>query len=289
MTNMSAPLEMFRSHRAFDGLVNYYSHASAACGGTMKFTVYLPPEALSPGGRKFPVLYWLSGLTCTEETLMAEGGAPQAYATKHGVILVAPDTSPRDTGIERENESYDLGSGASFYVDATEPKWSGRYRMETYVTQELRSIIEENFPADPARRGIFGHSMGGHGALVLGLRHPELYRSISAFAPICAPSKGPWGIKAFSEYLGADRSSWGRYDANELIKKPAGSAPILIDQGMADEYRATELFIDEFERTASASGYPVTIRRHEGYDHGYYFISTFIEDHVAFHAANLSR
>ncbi len=284
---MSAPLEKTRSHRQFDGQLNYYTHESRTCSGPMKFTVYLPPEALGKNARKLPALYWLSGLTCTEETFMAEGGAPQAYAKKHGVILVAPDTSPRGTRIQGEDDRYDLGSGASFYVDATEPKWSKHYRMDSYVTRELREIVEESFPVDLERRGIFGHSMGGHGALALGLRNPDLYQSISAFAPICVPSKCPWGIQAFTDYLGMDRSKWAQYDANELLKSSTLKSAIRIDQGSADEYLVSELFTDEFERTVRSVGAPVTIHRQEGYDHGYYFISTFIEEQIAFHAKNL--
>jgi S-formylglutathione hydrolase len=287
---MSA-IEQTRSHKNFEGLTRYYTHESRSCQAPMKFTVYVPPQALAPGAVKLPALYWLSGLTCTEETFMAEGGAPQAYAKKHGVILVAPDTSPRATGIPGEDDSYDLGSGASFYVDATSPKWAKHYQMESYVTAELRAVVEASFPVDPARRGITGHSMGGHGALTLGLRHPELYASISAFSPICAPSRCPWGIKAFTEYLGADRAAWAAHDANELLKQAKSRskslAPILIDQGLDDEYLATELFTDEFERTVRETGAPVTLRRHAGYDHGYYFISTFIEDQIAFHAKTL--
>jgi S-formylglutathione hydrolase len=283
---MPTPIEKFRSHKQFDGYTNYYSHDSRSCHSTMKFAVYLPPEALESEGKKFPVLYWLSGLTCTEETFMAEGGAPQAFAKKYGVILVAPDTSPRSTGIPGEDDSYDLGSGASFYVNATQPKWAKFYQMETYVTHELREIAEKNFPVDPKRQGIMGHSMGGHGALVLGLRHPEIYRSISAFAPICAPSKCPWGIKAFTEYLGEDRKKWAEYDANELVRRAKGKAPILIDQGLNDEYLKTELFTGLFEESVKGTGYPAQIRRHAEYDHSYYFISTFIGEHIAFHAKN---
>ena len=282
-------LEKTRSHKQFDGYTNYYSHTSQVCNGTMKFTVYLPPGALAPGSRKFPVLYWLSGLTCTEETFMTEGGGAQAYAKKHEIILVAPDTSPRATGIPGEDDSYDLGSGASFYVDATEPKWSRHYKMDSYITQELRKIIEENFPADPERRGIFGHSMGGHGALVLGLRNPDLYKSVSAFAPICAPSKCPWGIKAFSEYLGKNQSAWAQYDANELVKKSTRRTPILIDQGLADEFLSTELFNEEFGRTVKSLDYPATLRTHADYDHSYYFILTFVGSHLDFHAKHLSN
>lgn len=284
---MTTPIEKTRSHKQFDGYTNYYSHQSKSCNGTMKFTVYLPPEALASESKDFPALYWLSGLTCTEETFMAEGGAPQAYAKKHGIILVAPDTSPRNTGISGEDDSYDLGSGASFYVNASQAKWSKHYQMESYVTQELRKIIEENFPVDPDRQGIMGHSMGGHGALVLGLRHPEIYKSISSFAPICAPSKCSWGIKAFSEYLGEDRSKWAQYDANELVKKAKNKTPILIDQGLNDEYLKTELFTGLFEETVKSVSYPAQIRRHADYDHSYYFISTFIGEQIAFHAKYL--
>jgi S-formylglutathione hydrolase len=282
-------LEQTRSHRMYDGTVNYYTHRSTSCEGPMKFSIYLPPQALKAGAAKLPALYWLSGLTCTEETFMAEAGGPEAYASKHGVILVAPDTSPRNTGIAGEDDSYDLGSGASFYVNASEPKWSRHYQMDTYVTRELRAIVEEKFPVvDRTKRGILGHSMGGHGALVLGLRNPEIYRSISAFAPICAPSKCPWGIKAFSEYLGTDRAAWARYDASELLRKSGSKAPILVDQGLADEYLATELFTDDLESAAGVSGAPVKIRRHAGYDHSYYFISSWIEEHIAFHASHFS-
>jgi S-formylglutathione hydrolase len=281
---MNFEMEKTRSHKHFDGYTDYYSHFSEQCNAKMNFTVYLPPQAQF---RKLPVVYWLSGLTCNEETFMTEGGA-QLHAKKYGIILIAPDTSPRNTGIEGEDDSYDLGSGAGFYLDATQNKWSKHYRMYSYVTQELRQIAEAKLPIDPQRSGICGHSMGGHGALVLGLRNPDLYRSISAFAPICIPSKSPWGIKAFSEYLGKDRNKWADYDASELIKKSSVRTPILIEQGQEDEYIHDQLFTDEFELTVKTLGYPVTFRRQAGYDHSYYFISTFIEEHLAFHAKLLN-
>ncbi len=278
-------LKPTRSHKQFGGFNHYFSHFSETCQHEMKFAVYLPPQASQ---KKLPVLYYLSGLTCSEEIFMTEAQA-QAHAKKYEVILVVPDTSPRNTGIEGEDDSYDLGSGAGFYVDATTPKWSKHYKMDSYVTQELRRIIENQFPVIPEKRGIFGHSMGGHGALVLGLRNPDLYRSISAFSPICVPSKAPWGIKAFSEYLGTNQTVWAAYDANELIKKTySKKPPILIDQGLDDEFLPNELFTDAFEKTAKEAGYPVTIRRQEGYDHSYFFISTFIEEHIAFHAKQLN-
>jgi len=276
-------MEKTRSHKQFDGYNQYFTHFSTTCQNKMNFSVYLPPQAQK---KKLPVLYYLSGLTCTEEIFMTEAQA-QAHAKKHELILVVPDTSPRNTGIIGEDDRYDLGSGAGFYLDATTPKWSKHYQMATYVTRELRTLIEREFPVDTARQSIFGHSMGGHGALVLGLKHPNLYRSISAFAPICAPSRGPWGIKAFSEYLGTDKSTWMNWDANELLKLSKSKTPILIDQGLEDEFFATELFTDEFEQTSKALAYPATIRKHAGYDHSYFFISTFIEEHLAFHAKHL--
>jgi S-formylglutathione hydrolase len=277
---MSGHVEKTQSYKQFDGYTNCYSHYSEQCQNKMNFAVYIPPQASL---RKLPVLYWLSGLTCTEQIFITEASA-QAYARKHELILVVPDTSPRNTGIPGEDDSYDLGSGAGFYVDATEAKWARHYQMHSYVTQELRALVEEMLPIDRERRGIFGHSMGGHGALVLGLRNPDLYRSISAFAPICAPSVSPWGVHAFTEYLGESREAWASYDAHELIKKTRGRAPILIDQGLSDEFLQSELFLDQFERSVKSVGYPATIRRQPGYDHSYFFISTFIEDHLAFHA-----
>lgn len=276
-------MKLEKTYKQFGGYTNYYSHQSSVTGTKMNFAVYLPPQATSG---KLPVLYWLSGLTCTEENFITKAYA-QIFAKKFGVIVVAPDTSPRGAGVPGENDSYDLGSGAGFYVDATQGKWAKNYKMDSYVTGELRELVEANLPIDSRKRGIFGHSMGGHGALVLGLRNPDLYKSISAFAPICAPSQTPWGIKAFSEYLGANKADWARYDANELVKKAQDKKPIFIDQGLEDEFLAGELSLDAFEQTTKAAHYPVTIRRHAGYDHSYFFISTFIEDHFAFHCENM--
>jgi S-formylglutathione hydrolase len=276
-------MELVSSYRHFDGHTNYYTHQSRVCHHKMSFSVYLPPASET---RKLPVLYFLSGLTCNEEIFMTEAQA-QAHAKKYEVIIVVPDTSPRDTGIEGEDDTYDLGSGAGFYVDSTESKWAKHYQMDSYVTKELRELVEANLPIDSTRRGIFGHSMGGHGALVLGLRNPDLYRSISAFAPICAPSQAPWGQKAFTAYLGSDQKTWAKYDANLLVAHAAKKTPVLIDQGLDDEFLANELFLDTFEISAKKANYPMTIRRQAGYDHSYYFISSFVESHFAFHAQHL--
>lgn len=278
-------LEKTKSYKQFDGYTNYYRHDSKLCGGKMSFAAYIPPQAKE---HKLPVLYWLSGLTCTEENFITKAYA-QVFAREFGFIVVAPDTSPRGAGVPGEDDSYDLGTGAGFYVDATQEPWAKNYKMYSYVTQELRETAEAHLPIDPSRRAISGHSMGGHGALVLGLRNPDLYQSISAFAPICVPSRAPWGVKAFSAYLGPDKKEWAAYDANELIKKAKGKTPILIDQGLDDEFLAEQLLTDTFEKTVRETGYPAKIRRQAGYDHSYFFISTFIEEHFAFHAKTLSQ
>lgn len=281
---MSAGLELTRSHKQFGGTTRFYSHLSRVCQGPMSFSAFLPPQAEE---RRLPVLYWLSGLTCNPEIFMTEAQA-QGVAARLGVILVAPDTSPRETGIPGEEDSYDLGAGASFYVDATQPPWARHYQMHTWITRELRELVEDALPIDPQRRGIFGHSMGGHGALVLGLRHPQLYRSISALAPICAPSRVPWGQKAFGEYLGPDRAPWAAWDAVALLEQAAGGPPILVDQGSEDEFLARELSTDALEEVVARTGYPARVRRQPGYDHSYYFVSTFLEDHIRFHLEQLS-
>ncbi|KWF24112.1 S-formylglutathione hydrolase, partial [Burkholderia pseudomultivorans] len=226
-----------------------------------------------------------------EETFAIKGGAQQ-YAAQHGIALVMPDTSPRGAGAAGETDAWDFGVGAGFYVDATEAPWSVHYRMESYVTGELRELVTAELPIDGARLGIFGHSMGGHGALTLALRHPDLYRSVSAFAPIAAPMRCPWGEKAFSGYLGEDREAWKQHDASELVARadaPKFAAGILVDQGLADQFLANQLNPDVFEAACAKAGQPLTLRRHAGYDHGYYFISTFVADHIAHHARVLTR
>lgn len=249
----------------------------------MRFSIYLPPQAKS---KPVPVLYFLSGLTCTEENFMAKAGA-QKYAAEHGLMLVVPDTSPRNTGIPGEDDQYDLGSGAGFYLDATAEPWRDRYQMYSYVVRELPALIAENFPIKPDKQGIFGHSMGGHGALVCALRNPDLYKSVSAFAPIAAPINSEWGQKVFTHYLGSDRESWLAYDATQLVKKAGFHSPILIDQGTADPYLAGQLLPQVFEQACKEAGQPVTLRMQEGYNHGYYFVASFIEDHIRHHAAAL--
>ncbi|KVR25824.1 S-formylglutathione hydrolase [Burkholderia ubonensis] len=281
-------LELVSSHACHGGEQRFYRHDSTAIGLPMKFSVYLPPQAAH--GR-VPALFYLAGLTCTEETFAIKAGA-QRYAAQHGLALVAPDTSPRGAGVPGEADAWDFGVGAGFYVDATEAPWSTHYRMESYVTGELREIVTAELPIDGARLGIFGHSMGGHGALTLALRHPDLYRSVSAFAPIAAPSRCPWGEKAFSGYLGDAREAWKAHDASELVARadaPKFTDGILVDQGLADQFLANQLNPDVFEAACAAAGQPLTLRRHAGYDHGYYFISTFIADHVAHHARVLGR
>jgi S-formylglutathione hydrolase len=274
-------LELLSEHACFGGVQRFYRFDSTAIGLPMRFSVYLPPGA---EGKRLPVLFYLAGLTCTEETFMIKAGAQQV-AAQEGLILVTPDTSPRGAGVPGETDSWDFGAGAGFYVDATEEPWSRHYRMYSHIL-ELRELVLAELPADPARVGIFGHSMGGHGALMMALRNPGLFRSVSAFAPIAAPMRCPWGQKAFGGYLGADQASWRQYDASELMAA-MDTAPfpggILIDQGLADKFLAEQLYPEAFEEACARAGQPLTLRRHEGYDHGYYFISTFVEDHLRFH------
>jgi len=274
-------LEELSEHRCFGGVQGFYRHDSDVIGAPMRFSVFHPPVE---DHETVPVLFYLAGLTCTEETFMTKAGA-QRWAAQHGIMLVAPDTSPRATGIEGATADWDFGEGAGFYLDATQPPWSARFRMESYITQELHAIVFAQFNADAQRVGIFGHSMGGHGALTLALRHPELYRSVSAFAPVVAPMRCPWGQKAFSRYLGDDRTAWAEHDACELMKRRSTPFPhgILIDQGRDDKFLAEQLLPHEFDAACRQAGQPLTLRMQEGYDHGYYFISTFMQDHIAFH------
>ena len=270
-------------HRSFGGVQGFYEHASDAIGAPMRFGVYRPPQALA--GHAVPVLFYLAGLTCNEQTFAIKAGA-QEHAARHGLMLVTPDTSPRDTGIDGAAADWDFGEGAGFYLDATQAPWT-RWRMESWITQELRDLVPRAFGGDAVLHGIFGHSMGGHGALTLALRQPQLYRSVSAFAPICAPSEVPWGHKAFGGYLGADRSRWAAHDAALLIESGRRIPHLLVDQGLADQFLATQLRPDRLERACEATGQPLTLRSHEGYDHGYFFIASFVADHLAHHARQL--
>lgn len=281
-------LECISSHACHGGEQRFYRHESQTIGLPMKFSVYLPPQAAH--GR-VPALFYLAGLTCTEETFPIKAGAQQ-FAAQHGLALVAPDTSPRGAGVPGETDAWDFGVGAGFYVDATETPWSTHYRMYSYIVDELRETVIGELPIDGARLGIFGHSMGGHGALVLALRNPEIYRSVSAFAPIAAPMRCPWGEKALTGYLGADRDAWKPYDASELVARadaPKFAAGILIDQGLADQFLESQLYPEVFEAACIAAGQPLTLRWHPKYDHGYYFIQSFIGDHIRHHAEVLRQ
>jgi S-formylglutathione hydrolase len=276
--------ELLNEHSCFGGAQRFYRHDSAAIGLPMRFSVFLPPNA---EGKKLPVLFYLAGLTCTEETFMTKAGA-QRVAANEGMILVAPDTSPRGANVPGETASWDFGVGAGFYVDATVEPWVKHYRMYSYIL-ELHDLVMSAFPADPGRCGIFGHSMGGHGALVLALRNQDLFKSVSALAPIAAPSRCPWGEKAFAGYLGPDREAWRAFDATELMLLMKAPFPngILIDQGLADKFLADQLNPDAFEQACKQADQPLALRYHPGYDHGYYFISTFVEHHLRLHRKNL--
>ncbi|MGB3071016.1 MAG: S-formylglutathione hydrolase [Ottowia sp.] len=276
-------MQRIEQHASFGGSQEVWKHASTSTGTEMKVGVYLPPAALE--GRKCPVLYWLSGLTCTEQNFITKAGAQQ-YAAAHGLILVAPDTSPRGEGVPND-EAYDLGQGAGFYLNATQAPWASHFRMEDYITGELPKLIEQHFPASEAR-GIFGHSMGGHGALTLALRHPGRYRSVSAFSPIVAPASVPWGRKAFTAYLGEDETAWKAHDAVQLIEAARERLPLLVDQGEADEFLSGQLKPELLRAACEKAGHPLTLNLRPGYDHSYYFIATFMGEHIAHHARALS-
>jgi len=276
-------MRILSEHACFGGIQRFLAHDSRECATGMRFAVYEPPQAMH--GR-VPVLYYLAGLTCTEETFMIKAGA-QRLAAQLGLMLVAPDTSPRGVPLPGDSDAWDFGLGAGFYVDATEAPWSAHYRMYSYVTRELPELIAAEFPADTSCQGIFGHSMGGHGALVCALRNPTRYHSLSAFAPIAAPTQCPWGRKAFSGYLGADETTWMDYDASVLVAQQSFRAPILVDQGTADKFLAEQLNPEIFADACRRSGQAFELRMHAGYDHGYYFIQTFMEDHLRWHARQL--
>jgi S-formylglutathione hydrolase len=276
-------IKLLKEHECFGGRQAYFEHRSYDLGCDMRFGVYFPPGFEST--HRWPALTYLAGLTCTEETFLMKGGA-QRYAARHGIVLIAPDTSPRGAGIEGEDDDWDFGTGAGFYINATNAEWATNYHMEDYVSGELQQIMREYLNVDYERQGIFGHSMGGHGALTLSVKHANLYKSVSAFAPICAPTQCPWGQKAFGGYLGENHTSWSAHDAVELIRAmPDGERkPLLIDQGLADEFLDEQLKPHLLEAACAATSHPLTLRRHDGYDHSYYFISTFMEDHLDHHA-----
>ncbi len=278
-------LETLSEHRCFGGVQGFYRHESASTGLPMRFGVFLPPQATKG---PVPVLFYLAGLTCTEETFAIKAGA-QRLAAKLGLAIVTPDTSPRETGIDGASAAWDFGHGAGFYLDATEAPWSRHFRMESWITGELRELVFERFALRRDRVGLFGHSMGGHGALTLALRHPALFQSVSAFAPIAAPTQCPWGEKAFTGYLGEDRARWAGHDATELIQAGRRCPPLLIDQGRADQFLEAQLHPDKFEAACRAAGQPLTLRWHEGYDHGYYFIQSVMADHLRHHARTLEK
>jgi S-formylglutathione hydrolase len=267
----------------FDGYTRVYEHQSEVTKTMMKFGAYVPSQVKV---KKAPTVVWLSGLTCTEQNFLTKAGAQQT-AEELGLILIAPDTSPRGLNLPGEHESYDFGSGAGFYLDATQQPWAEHYRMETYITRELLSVAEKVLPIDLSRVGICGHSMGGHGALTLGLKHPKVFKSISAFSPICQPTECPWGRKAFEGYLGSDPASWKNYDATYLLQSETSPYPILIDQGTKDEFLENQLKTPALERVVKARGLDIKVRYQEGYDHSYYFISTFIADHLRHHSRYL--
>ncbi|MFC5437993.1 S-formylglutathione hydrolase [Rhodanobacter umsongensis] len=272
--------ETISEQRLHGGVQGFYRHHSEACAGPMRFAVYQPPQARV---KPCPVLYFLAGLTCSEETATIKAGAQRA-AAELGLVLVMPDTSPRGTGIDGATGDWEFGEGAGFYVDATEAPWSSRFRMHSYVVDELPALIAAQFPVDASRSGICGHSMGGHGALTIALRHPARYRSVSAFAPIVAPTQVPWGRKALPRYLGDDPQGWTGYDACELVRRQTFPGTILIDQGEADQFLETQLKPELFDQVCAEAGQLLLLRRHAGYDHSYWFITSFIDDHLRHHA-----
>ena len=276
-------MELVQSNRSFDGEQRIYRFNSISLQGESRFGIYLPAQALA--GQSCPTLFYLAGLTCTEETFAIKAHA-QRLAAQLGLILVTPDTSPRGEQVA-QGDHWDIGQGAGFYINATQAPWAKHFQMESYVAEELYDLVIQQFAVQAERIGIFGHSMGGHGALTLALKYPEKFKSVSAFAPICAPSQCPWGEKAFSNYLGSDQAEWLKHDATALVQtKTAHFADILIDQGLSDQFYS-QLNPALFQQACQAAGQPLTLREHAGYDHGYYFIQSFIDDHLQFHAVQL--
>jgi len=275
-----AALRTLSEYACFGGVQGFYEHDSCAVGLPMRFGVYLPPQA---NHGPVPALFFLAGLTCNEETFAIKAGA-QRMAAALGIALVTPDTSPRGANLPGEADHWDFGVGAGFYLDATQQPWSRHWKMASYIAHELRELVVQAFSINTQQVGIFGHSMGGHGALTLGLQFPMLFRSVSAFAPIAAPALCPWGQKAFSAYLGADPQVWAASDASALVQSGARTTHILIDQGLADKFLTEQLHPDLFAQACVAGGQPLTLRRHAGYDHGYYFIASFVEDHLRHHS-----
>lgn len=276
-------MKQIESIKEFGGWLNRYEHSSTSCNCTMTFSVYLPPQAET---EKVPVVYWLSGLTCTDDNVRTKAGA-QRYAAELGLALVMPDTSPRGDDVADEEDRYDLGKGAGFYINAIQDPWARHYKMYDYVTVELPALIEENFPVLAGVKSITGHSMGGHGALICALKEEGAYRSVSAFSPICHPVICSWGEGCFSAYLGDNRELWMAYDATELVKSGSKPMPALIDHGLADEFLEEQLFPQDLQAAYKERGAPITIRMHEGYDHSYHFVATFIGEHLAYHAKAL--
>lgn len=277
-------MEQLANNKIYDGLQQQFKHTSSVVNCDMVFSIFLPPQAASS---KVPVLYWLSGLTCTDQNFVTKAGA-QRYASEHGIAIVCPDTSPRGDGVADDPESaWDFGLGAGFYVNATQEPWSEHYQMYDYVTKELPELVNQNFSVDATKTSISGHSMGGHGALTIALNNPKQYQSVSAFSPIVSPLNCPWGEKALSNYLGSDKSTWLAHDSCELVKKATTHIPMLVDQGSADGFLEEQLKTELLIQAGETSSYPMTVRYQDGYDHSYYFVSSFIGEHIAFHAGNL--
>jgi len=276
-------MKKIESIKEFGGWLNRYEHQSSSCNCTMTFSVYLPPQAEN---EKVPAVYWLSGLTCTDDNVRTKAGA-QRYAAELGLALIMPDTSPRGDDVADDPERYDLGKGAGFYVNATQAPWSAHYQMYDYVTKELPELIEAELPVIPGLRSISGHSMGGHGALICALKNSDMFRSVSAFAPICNPINCGWGEGCFSNYLGDDKESWKAYDATELVKAGAKPLPLLIDHGTGDEFLAEQLYPQNLKKACEERDFALTLRMQEGYDHSYHFIATYIGEHLEFHSKHL--